>query len=98
MTDVFKVVKATGLAAKTTGAYMYSIYGHKDWVQCIVFMMDIGIHEDLIEWILRSKHMRWADGDSMEDGYGIDSFKEYWRANRNNVQDDARNTLNQERL
>jgi hypothetical protein len=61
MDNLFNIIKASDIAAKTTNAYMYDIYGKKQWVEVIAFLLENGSDEEQAEWIVRSKHMRWCN-------------------------------------
>lgn len=52
---------AAELATKTRDAYMAPDYGEAAWRECARFLFAEGFTADEAEWILRSKHMRWAD-------------------------------------
>ena len=88
-TELFEILKASDLAGRTTDAYMYDIYKRSEWTKCIVFLMDQGLDEDQIDWIVRSKHMRWAD--DVEDGETrSEAFENYYLTNQNRIIDDAK--------
>lgn len=65
-------------AQNTTNAYMYEDYGEAEWQKIAQFLEnEFELPRAGIEWMLRSKHMRWSS-----DARGIatcDEFKYYLR-------------------
>lgn len=51
--------QAKALAEKTKDAYSYDRYGKASWLANIKFLL-IKFTEEQVEWIMRSKHARWA--------------------------------------
>ena len=78
MEDLFDNIKASALAAKTSDAYMFDMYGRSEWIKCIIFMYRQDLEDDVIEELLRSKHMRWADDQREVNEYHSDAFQEYF--------------------
>ncbi len=60
---------AKALAEKTKDAYSAERYGKKCWLAQTKFLL-IHFTEEQVEWILRSKHMRWA-ADKFETARGV---------------------------
>lgn len=48
------------IADATETAYMNCLYGPKNWMAAIKYLLSIGLSPLECEVILRSKHMRWA--------------------------------------
>lgn len=51
--------QAKALAEKTKDAYSFDRYGAKSWLANIKFLLT-KFTEEQVEWIMRSKHARWA--------------------------------------
>jgi hypothetical protein len=84
---------ARELADKTSDAYSFSRYGMDSWTEIASLMLDQGSSEDVVEWVLRSKHMRWA-ADHMPDfneEIGLAGFEYYLKRNTNDIQKDLVN-------
>jgi len=60
---------AKALAEKTKDAYSHDRYGKKSWLAQTKFLLT-KFTEEQVEWILRSKHMRWA-ADKFETARGV---------------------------
>lgn len=74
------------LSKETQDAYSAGRYGPV-WDEIIAFLLGEGLDAEAIEWILRSKHMRWA-GDRMEDKIDLDGFIAYYEKDDNLLQRD----------
>ena len=81
------------LTQKTQDAFSASRYGD-EWGKIIGFLLEKELSPEAIEWILRSKHMRWA-GDSMEyaedrpdNVMSVEGFQNYLNNNKNDIQSD----------
>jgi hypothetical protein len=61
--------KAKAMAEKTKDAYSFDRYGERCWLASVKFLLT-HFAANQVEWILRSKHMRWA-GDFSEGRRGI---------------------------
>lgn len=61
--------RVDALARKTEDAYSVSRYGAKSWHACAMLLVRAGLADDEVEWVLRSKHMRWA-ADAGNAEYG----------------------------
>jgi hypothetical protein len=61
-------LRALAMAEKTSDAYSFERYGEKSWLANTKFLL-AKYTEEQVEWILRSKHMRWA-ADYAEGNYG----------------------------
>ena len=55
---------------ETTDAYCYMNYGELLWSKAIADMLELRLSPDCIEWILRSKHARWARDQGIPDQLG----------------------------
>jgi len=87
-TELFNILKAIEITTRTTDAYMYETYRHGEWTKCIAFLLNQGLSVNQIDWIVRSKHMRWAD--DLEDGETrSEAFENYYLTNRNSIIDDV---------
>jgi hypothetical protein len=79
----FEVIKAADLMVRTETAYMRSIYGEREWRRCILWLLSEGLTDDMVEEIMRHKHMRWANDEfgSSNDDYRqneyFNGFKAY---------------------
>ena len=71
------------IAENTSGAYSVDRYGEV-WEEIIAFLLGDGVSQAAIEWILKSKHMRWA-GDRMEPNMNVDSFIDYYETDQNGI-------------
>lgn len=74
------------LSQETQDAYSAGRYGPV-WDEVIAFLLGEGLDVKAIEWILRSKHMRWA-ADRMEPVISLDGFKAYYEKDKNYLQRD----------
>jgi len=63
--------QAKALAEKTKDAYSYDRYGKASWLANIKFLLT-KFTEEQVEWIMRSKHARWA-ADAFETSHGVSS-------------------------
>ena len=87
--ELFDTIKASDIASRTEDSFKFGHYGRKRWIQCILFLFDQGCTASQIEWVLRSKHMRWsADQVSDVDEELVDGFKNYWHEYGNNINGD----------
>ncbi len=85
---------ARELADKTSDAYSFSRYGLDSWTEIASLMLDQGSSEDVVEWVLRSKHMRWAADHILVDSdeeIGLAGFEHYLKRNANDIQKDLAN-------
>jgi len=55
------------IAARTEDAYSADRYGSNEWAACAMLLLERGYSEIETEWVLRSKHMRWAADMSLND-------------------------------
>ena len=85
MSKLFHIIKATKLADATSNAYKFRGFGRDEWLKCIIFLYSEGVDTDQIEYIVRSKHMRWSE--DFQFGSSSDCFIDYWRRNTNGVRD-----------
>ena len=67
------MINEDALHARTQDAYSFDRYGAEAWMQAIRLLIELYTEEE-VEWILRSKYMRWAadrfgvwTGDPEED-------------------------------
>lgn len=60
-----KEMKALTIAAKCSDAYSADAWGPIAWVQAAQMLIDMGLEDDQVEGVLRSKLTRWA-----RDEYG----------------------------
>ena len=75
------------LAEKTKDAYSAERYGKKCWLAQTKFLLT-KFTEEQVEWVLRSKHMRWA-ADKFETARGVPlKTMEKWYAEGNLINDD----------
>lgn len=58
------------IAARTEDAYSADRYGSNEWAACAMLLLERGYSEIETEWVLRSKHMRWAADMSLNGQYG----------------------------
>ena len=56
----FDAIKAFDIVDKTRTAYSFDRYGSEEWAKCVLFLHAQNYSLKAIEYILRSKHMRWA--------------------------------------
>jgi hypothetical protein len=54
------------IATRTEDAYSADRYGRNEWAACAMLLLERGYTEAETEWVLRSKHMRWAADMSNE--------------------------------
>ena len=71
------MINENDLHARTQDAYSFDRYGAEAWMNAIRLLIEFYTEEE-VEWILRSKYMRWAadrfgvwSGDVDEDGEDI---------------------------
>ena len=53
------MINEDALHARTQDAYSFDRYGAEAWMQAIRLLIELYTEEE-VEWILRSKYMRWA--------------------------------------
>ncbi len=87
--SAFDVIRATEMAARTSNAYKYDGYGQEQWILIILFMMSYKVDEAQIEWILRSKHMRWAGDVSSSGNEDLEAFVDYWVEHHDTMLNDS---------
>jgi hypothetical protein len=80
-----------GVVAKimdyTRDAYSYDRYGEDVWEEIIEFLLSKNVLPEVIEWVLISKHMRWAaDSIGGSDQLSLKGFKQYYEIDRNALQ------------
>lgn len=83
------MINEDALHARTQDAYSFDRYGAEAWMQAIRLLIELYTEEE-VEWILRSKYMRWAadhfhkwvevEGDGYEvlDGSEIIKYRDKW--------------------
>ena len=86
MDNLFNILKATELADATSDAYKFDSFGRDEWLKCIVFLYSKGLDPSQVEYILRSKHMRWSEDFQFTSESDSDAFINYYHANFNHVQ------------
>ena len=91
--DAMGLGLANEIAERTSNAYSFDRYGEKEWRAIASFLLQKGIDEDMVEWVLRSKHMRWA-ADHMpefDEDIGVLGFVNYYDRNANKLRQDIGN-------
>lgn len=80
--------KINDIIQRSLGAYSFDRYGKRLWKASIKFLLDEGYDEASIQWILLSKHMRWAADSCEEDANKIPlrGIKKYFIKNREYIQ------------
>lgn len=71
--------QAEQIAAATQDAYSCDRYAPDQWVAVATLLLEEGATPAQVEWIMRSKHMRWA-GDCATYAYGTmqsEAFRGY---------------------
>lgn len=77
---------------QTRDAYSFDRYGEEAWRTAIVNLYAMGYNDEQVEWVLRSKYMRWAadhfasrincdeegDCDEVCDGSEIVLYRHKW--------------------
>lgn len=54
------MINENALHERTQDAYSFYRYGAEAWMNAIRLLAGVGYTEEEVEWILRSKYMRWA--------------------------------------
>lgn len=85
MGNLFEIIKAADVVNATKDAYKYESFGYDEWYKCAVFLFEEGLCPEQVEYILRSKHMRWSEDYAFPDESDSECFISYYHANINNV-------------
>ena len=79
---------ATEIAKQTSDAYSFDRYGIDEWTGIAHFLLSMDVSPEVTEWVLRSKHMRWA-ADHMpefDEKVGLEGFEHYVKRDANDIQ------------
>ena len=83
-TDVQR--RADLIAWRTGDAYSAPRYGMASWLACAKLLVRAGLDDDEVEWMLRSKHMRWAaDAGNAEYGRATSGMLRRYLAESSNI-------------
>lgn len=72
------MINENALHARAQDAYSFDRYGAEAWMNAIRLLIELYTEEE-VEWILRSKYMRWAAdrfGDAILDGSEIIKYRD----------------------
>ena len=69
------------MAKDTKDAYSFDYYDDKEWRKIIEWLMSMGYDLEIIEVILRSKVMRWANDHKQGDKAVLEDVKKYLEQN-----------------
>ena len=80
--DIEMSKKPAQIAFETRDAYSASRYGNREWVNCAAYLQGLGLTDDDVETVLRSKVMRWAadqcdNGDEYFDYPAVTDLEKY---------------------
>lgn len=76
LTETNDAVRTKDLAIKTRDAFAFDRYGRDQWIAAVQVLVDAGYDDAEVEWILRSKHMRWAAdaGEDFDYEFGVSTI------------------------
>lgn len=75
----------------TETSYSYERYGLDSWKKCIKFLKSLNLNDKEVESFLKSKHMRWAADEFINEDFGnmdiaciinyYNKYPKYFRSN-----------------